>query len=58
MLPHEKALLQLDAKEHDKRFTIYTNYINDCKLFLDEKSIRILYERFVASCCLNGKTII
>lgn len=55
MLKFEEELVALDDKEHHKRVSTYLDYIEKCKVFLNEHMIQILYERMVASCCLNGK---
>lgn len=55
MLKFEGELVELDDKEHHKRVATYLDYIEKCKAFLNEHMIRILYERMVTSCCLNGE---
>lgn len=53
MLKFEEELLALDDKEHHKRVSVYLTYIEKCKPFLNDRMVQILYERMVASCCLN-----
>lgn len=55
MLKFEKELVALDDKEHHKRVSTYLDYIEKCKIFLNEQMVQILYERMVTSCCLNCK---
>lgn len=55
MLKFEEELISLDEKEHHKRASIYLEYIEKCKTFLNERMVQILYERMVAACCLSGK---
>lgn len=55
MLKFEEELVSLDDKEHHKRASVYSEYIEKCKTFLNDRMVQILYERMVAACCLNGK---
>lgn len=55
MLKFEEELVSLDDKEHHKRAAVYSAYIEKCKPFLDHRMVQILYERFVAACCLSCK---
>lgn len=55
MLPFESRLTQLDEKEHQKRATIYAEYIAMAADFLNDKFVQVLYERMVTDCCLNRK---
>lgn len=54
MLKFENELVSLDDKEHHKRSSIYSDYIEKCKTFLNDHMIQILYERMVTACCLSG----
>lgn len=54
MLPFEEQLAALNARSHQERASIYSKYIEECKDFLTEPMVQILYERMVADCCLNG----
>lgn len=55
MLKFEEELVALDDKEHHKRVSIYSDYIEKCKSFLNDHMVQILYERMVTACCLNCK---
>lgn len=55
MLKFEEELVALDDKEHHKRVSVYSDYIEKCKSFLNGHMVQILYERMVAACCLNCK---
>lgn len=54
MLPFEEQLAALNARSHQDRASIYSKYIDECKDFLTEPMVQILYERMIADCCLNG----
>lgn len=54
MLPYEKQIDELDPRSHQNRAEIYRKYIEECKGFLSEQMIQVLYERMVTDCCLNG----
>lgn len=53
MLKFEGELVALDEKEHHKRASVYLEYIDQCKCFLNDRMIQILYERMVTACCLS-----
>lgn len=55
IMPFEKRLSDLDAKEHQKRAAIYLEYITDGKEYLNDQIVQVLYERMVTECCLNRK---
>lgn len=55
MLKFEEELVSLDDKEHHKRVSVYTEYIEKTKTFLNDRMIQVLYERMVTACCLNCK---
>lgn len=55
ILPFEKRLTELDSKSHHDRASIYKEYIEKSKEFLNEQMVQIIYERMVTDCCLNGK---
>lgn len=53
MLEYENELVHVDKKEHHKRASIFLNYIEKCKSFLNDHMVQILYERMVTACCLS-----
>lgn len=55
MLQFEEELVSLEDKEHHKRASVYLEYIDKCKLFLNVRMVQVLYERMVTACCLSGK---
>lgn len=55
MLPFEKQLDELPPQNHQDRASTYQKYIAECKSFLNEEIVQVLYERMVTDCCLNGE---
>lgn len=57
MLPFEKELLELDRRNYHDRANTYTKYIDECREFLSEQTIQVLYEKMITDCCLNGSVL-
>lgn len=55
MLPFERRLEELDARHHQDRAKIYKQYIEECRSFLSEQIIQVIYERMITDCCLDSK---
>lgn len=53
-LPFEKQLLELEARDHQKRAAVYAEYIEQGRDFLNDQLVQVLYERMVTDCCLSG----
>lgn len=53
ILPFEHKLKELDVKCYREHAEVYINYIKESDKFLDENVLQTVYERMVASCCLN-----
>lgn len=58
MLPFEKQLNELDPRYHQDRASTYQKYIQECKSFLNDQMVQVLYERMITDCCLNCKLFI
>lgn len=56
ILIFEEKLVSLEENHHHERANTFSEYIENCKSFLNEQMIQVLYERMVAACCLNGKS--
>lgn len=56
ILQIENELLMQDEKDHRGKAAVFAKYIEKGKSFLNNKMIQALYERMVATCCLDGKT--
>lgn len=54
-MPFEKQLLDLEPRDHQKRATVYAEYIEQGREFLSDQIVQVLYERMVTDCCLSGK---
>lgn len=55
ILIFEQKLVSLEENHHHERANTFSEYIENCKSFLNEQMVQVLYERMVAACCLNGK---
>lgn len=55
ILIFEEKLVSLEENHHHERANTFSEYIENCKSFLTEQMVQVLYERMVAACCLNGE---
>lgn len=55
MLPFETQLEELDSRYYRERAKIYQQYIEECRTFLNEQTVQVLYERMITDCCLDGE---
>lgn len=53
VLSYEQKLKKIDERAHRERIETFKSYIESLEEDLEEEYVQVLYERMVASCCLN-----